>query len=88
MFQVFVCRRLRLNRDLDPKKPKVFPETLVPKGGVILKPPPTNSKTKDATRMKLCTVIVRHISTKNQQLDFQISIVPLSVAIVLFGVRS
>ena len=33
-------------------------------------PPPTNSKTKDATRTKLCTVIVRHISTKNKQLDF------------------
>ena len=31
---------------------------------------PTNSKTKDATRTKLCTVIVRHISTKDQQLDF------------------
>ena len=41
---------------------------LVPKGGVILTP--TNSKIKDATSMKLCTVIVRHISTKNQQLDF------------------
>ena len=41
------------------------------RGGVILPPPPpTNSKTKDATRTKLCTVIVRHISTKNQQLDF------------------
>ena len=33
-------------------------------------PSPTNSKTKDATRTKLCTVIVRQISTKNQQLDF------------------
>ena len=31
---------------------------------------PTNSKIKDATTMKLCTVIVCHISTKNQQLDF------------------
>ena len=31
---------------------------------------PTSSKTKDATRTKLCTVIVRHISTKSQQLDF------------------
>ena len=51
-----------------------------------LTPPPTNSKTKDATRTKLCTVIVRHIFTKNQQLDFQIFIVPLSLAIVLFGV--
>ena len=30
----------------------------------------TNSKIKDATTMKLCTVIVCHISTKNQQLDF------------------
>ena len=33
-------------------------------------PPPTNSKTRDVTRVKLCTVIVHHISTKNQQLDF------------------
>ena len=33
-------------------------------------PPPANSKSKDATTTKLCTVIVRHISTKNQQLDF------------------
>ena len=40
----------------------VFSETLVP----------TNSKTKtkDTTATKLCTIIVRHISTKNQQLDF------------------
>ena len=33
---------------------------------------PTNSKTKDATTTKLCTVIARHISTKNQQLDFPV----------------
>ena len=46
----------------------MFSETLVPKGGHF--DPPTNSKTKDATRTKLCTVVVRHISTKNQQLDF------------------
>ena len=47
----------------------MFSETLVPKGGHF--DPPANSKTKDATTTKLCTVIVRHISTKNQQLDFQ-----------------
>ena len=41
---------------------------LMPKGGIILTP--TNSKIKDATIMKLCIVIVHHISTKNQQLDF------------------
>ena len=46
--------------------------------------PPTNSKTKDATRTKLCTVIVHRISNQNQQLDFQIPIVLLSAAIVLF----
>ena len=52
-------------------EPKMFSETLVPKGGVILAPTPhTNSKTEDATTTKLCTVIVRHVSTKNQQLDF------------------
>ena len=49
---------------------------------------PTNSKTKDDRRTKHCTVIVRHISNKNQQLDFRIFIVLLSVAIVLFGARS
>ena len=42
--------------------------------GVILSPPPppppTNSKTKDASTTKLCTVIVRHRSTKNQQLIY------------------
>ena len=32
--------------------------------------PLTNSKTKDTTITKLCKAIVRHISTKNQQLDF------------------
>ena len=65
----------------------MFSETLVSKGvGVILTLQPNNSKTKVATRTKLCTVIVCYISTKNQQLDFQISIVLLSVAIVLFGV--
>ena len=48
----------------------MFSETLVPGGGGGHFDPYTNSKTKDATRMKLCTVIVRHISTKNQQLDF------------------
>ena len=62
----------------------MFSETLVPKGGHF--DPPTISKTKDAMRTKLCTVIARHISTNSQQLDFQISIVLLSVAIVLFGV--
>ena len=46
----------------------MFSETLEPKGGVILTP--ANSKTKDTTTTKLFTVIVRHISTKNQQLDF------------------
>ena len=50
----------------------MFSETLVPKGGSFwpAPPPPTNSKTKDATTTKLCTVTVRHLSTKNQQLDF------------------
>ena len=46
----------------------MFSERLVPKGVILTLP--TNSKTKDATTTKLCTVIVRHISTKNQQLDF------------------
>ena len=46
----------------------MFSETLVPKGGSF--DPPTNSKTKDATTTKLYTVIVRHISSKNQQLYF------------------
>ena len=41
---------------------------LVPEG-VTLTPPPTNSKTKDAMTTKLSTVIVRHISTKNQLLN-------------------
>ena len=50
------------------KKPKVFSETLVPKEGHFN--PQANFKPKDATKTKLCTVIVRHISTKNQQLDF------------------
>ena len=31
---------------------------------------PANSKTKDVTTTKLCTVIVHHMSTRNQQLDF------------------
>ena len=49
----------------------MFSETLVPKGGSFWTPPPrTNSKTKDAMTKKHCTVIVPHISTKNQQLDF------------------
>ena len=48
-------------------KPKAFSEMLVPGGHFEL---PTNSKTKDAMTTKLCTVTVRHISTKNQQLDF------------------
>ena len=39
-------------------------------GGGIIFSPPANSKTKDATTTKLCTVIIRDISTKNQQLDF------------------
>ena len=43
-------------------------ETLVPGEGHF--DPSTNSKIKDATTTKLCTVIVRHISTQNQQLDF------------------
>ena len=42
-----------------------------------------NSKIEDAKTMKLCTVIVRHISTKTQKLNFKIFVVPLSVAIVL-----
>ena len=45
---------------------------------------PTNSKTKDAMTTKVCTVIVCHISTKNQKLDFPTF--HCSVAIVLFGV--
>ena len=32
--------------------------------------PSTTSKTKDAAKTKLCTVLEHHISTKNQQLDF------------------
>ena len=44
----------------------MFSETLLPGGSF----PPTNSKTKDATTTKLCTVKVSHVSTKNQQLDF------------------
>ena len=50
----------------------MFSETLVPEGeggGGILTPS-TNSGTKDATTAKLYTLIVRHISIKNQQLDF------------------
>ena len=56
-------------KDINPQKPKVFSETLVPKrgGGHFV---PTDSKTKEATTTKLCTVIVRHMSAKNQQLDF------------------
>ena len=37
-------------------------KTLVPKGES-----PTDSKTKDAKTMKLCTVIVCYIPTKRQQ---------------------
>ena len=50
----------------------MFSETLVPKGGggSVILIPPTNSKTKDTITAKLCTVIVRRISIKNQQLDF------------------
>ena len=48
----------------------MFSETFVPKEGHYEPPPPANSKTNDATTTKLCTVIVRHISTKNLQLDF------------------
>ena len=47
----------------------MFSETLLPEGGHF-DPPTTNSKAEDATTTKLCTLIVRHISTKNQQLDF------------------
>ena len=46
----------------------MFSETLVPKGGHF--DSPANSKTEDAMTMKLCTVIVCQISTKNQQLNF------------------
>ena len=53
----------------------MFSETLVPEGGGHF----------DATTTKLCKVIVCHISIKSQQLDFQIPIVLLSVAVVLFG---
>ena len=42
----------------------------MPQGREVILTPPTNSKTKYATRTKSCTVIVRHISTKNQQLYF------------------
>ena len=56
-------------KSFNPSKAKVFSETLVPTR-VILTPSPTNSKTKDARTTNLCTVIVCHISTKNQQLDF------------------
>ena len=45
---------------------------------------PTNSKTKDAKTMKLCTVIVCHIPTKINNKIFIIFIVPLFIAIVLW----
>ena len=44
---------------------------------------PTNSKIKDAMTMKLCTVIVCLLKINNY--IFQVSIILLSVAIVLFG---
>ena len=43
---------------------------LLPEGGGGGHLTPTNSKTKDTMRTKLSTVIVRHISTANQQLNF------------------
>ena len=48
----------------------MFSETLVPKGVVLTPFSPATSKAKDATTTKLCTFIVRHISTKRQKLDF------------------
>ena len=55
--------------NVNPYKLKVFSKTLVPKGPPP--PPPLTQKLKiSSTTTKLCTVIVHHISTKNQQLDF------------------
>ena len=75
----------------------MFSETLVPKGGHFDSPPlplPANSKTKDATATKLCTVqwyvivMVRYISTKHQQLDFpNCSIVCSCCSIVCFIIK-
>ena len=48
---------------------KVLSEMLVPDGRVIVTTH-ANSKSKDATTAKFCTVMVRRISTKNQQLGF------------------
>ena len=48
----------------------LFSEMLVPKGEGHFDLP-DNSKSEDIKTMKLCTVIIRHISTKTQQLNFQ-----------------
>ena len=67
----------------------MFSKTLVPKGVNLT--PLANSKTKDTTITKLCTVIVRHISTKNQQLDFpnfHCSIVCIYCSIVCLIIKS
>ena len=47
---------------------RCFLKRLCLRGGILNRL--TNSETKDTTRTKLFTVIVRHISIKNQQLDF------------------
>ena len=79
------------DKSFNPYKPNVFSETLVPEGGRFDPLPPTNSKTKDATTTKLCTVIVCHISTKHQQLDcpnFHCSIVCSYCSILCLIIKS
>ena len=61
---------------------RVFSETLVPGGSHF--DPPANSKIKDAKTKKLCTVTVRHISTKTRPLNFQNFNCSIVVAIVHF----
>ena len=62
---------MKLLNNLTLKNLRCFLKRRCLREGVHFPPsPPVYSKTKDATTTKLCTVIVRHISTKNQQLDF------------------
>ena len=60
----------------------MFFVTLRTKGGHF--DPPVNSETKEATTMKLCTVIAHYNTSITKQLKFLTPIVLLSVAIVLF----
>ena len=48
----------------------MFSETLVPNRGHFDPDPLLTPKLETLRQRKLCTVIVHHISTKNQQLDF------------------